>query len=270
MNAPVPERRREVNWILWLGLPAATLAAKFLLPLLGPETWEAFWIGELGFVENGTVVFLIPAIVVSVLIFLRRRELPPGIGWVMLLLALASFYFAGEEISWGQQYFGWETPEFLKNLNRQGETNIHNTLGKYGGNILNNLPRQLLNAALILAIVFPIAIPLLKRRFDREGERDAGNAGRAIRRLVDLCTDRRSQWCWLVPSYRLSLVAAMGLGLRLAQKIVKAAGVEKDDSYLGMSLLQAAGEFLEYCFALAIMLFVLSIYARMGPKSIPE
>ncbi len=126
MNAPLPERRGDVSWILWLGLPAATLAAKFLLPLLGPETWEAFWIGELGFVENGTVAFLIPAIVVSVLIFLRRRELPSGIGWVMLLLALASFYFAGEEISWGQHYFGWDTPELFGNLNRQNETNIHN------------------------------------------------------------------------------------------------------------------------------------------------
>jgi len=43
-----------------------------------------------------------------------------------LLLALAAFFVAGEEISWGQRIFGWGTPEALDAINHQGETNVHN------------------------------------------------------------------------------------------------------------------------------------------------
>lgn len=39
---------------------------------------------------------------------------------------LACIYFAGEECSWGQWYFGWETPEAMAELNDQSETNLHN------------------------------------------------------------------------------------------------------------------------------------------------
>jgi hypothetical protein len=31
-----------------------------------------------------------------------------------------------EEISWGQRIIGWETPDFLEEINLQDETNIHN------------------------------------------------------------------------------------------------------------------------------------------------
>lgn len=35
-------------------------------------------------------------------------------------------FFAGEEISWGQRIIGFATPDFLADLNFQGEFNIHN------------------------------------------------------------------------------------------------------------------------------------------------
>lgn len=43
---------------------------------------------------------------------------------VLVVLALASFFFAGEEISWGQTYLGWNTPERLGQ--HSVETNLHN------------------------------------------------------------------------------------------------------------------------------------------------
>lgn len=43
-----------------------------------------------------------------------------------LLLALLFLICAGEEISWGQRIFDWETPQVLLELNAQGETNLHN------------------------------------------------------------------------------------------------------------------------------------------------
>lgn len=42
------------------------------------------------------------------------------------LLGVASFVVAGEEISWGQRVFGFGTPEGLAEVNRQGETTVHN------------------------------------------------------------------------------------------------------------------------------------------------
>lgn len=43
-----------------------------------------------------------------------------------LLLALATFFVAMEEISWGQRMLRLQTPELMERINLQGETNLHN------------------------------------------------------------------------------------------------------------------------------------------------
>lgn len=43
---------------------------------------------------------------------------------VIVLVGLAALFFAGEEVSWGQWLFGWETPEAYREIS--GETNLHN------------------------------------------------------------------------------------------------------------------------------------------------
>ncbi|MFC1883610.1 hypothetical protein ACFL2O_02460 [Thermodesulfobacteriota bacterium] len=43
-----------------------------------------------------------------------------------ILLALLFFVCFGEEISWGQRIFGWNTPETWNRINTQGETSFHN------------------------------------------------------------------------------------------------------------------------------------------------
>lgn len=45
---------------------------------------------------------------------------------VYLLLALAFFGIAMEEVSWGQRWVGFDTPGFLRRINRQGEITLHN------------------------------------------------------------------------------------------------------------------------------------------------
>jgi hypothetical protein len=47
-------------------------------------------------------------------------------GLLCLLVALAIFFVAGEEVAWGQRLLGWETPEKLKAINYQNETTLHN------------------------------------------------------------------------------------------------------------------------------------------------
>ncbi len=46
--------------------------------------------------------------------------------WPVAAVALASFFFAGEEISWGQTYLGWGTPALFRKTHGGGETNLHN------------------------------------------------------------------------------------------------------------------------------------------------
>jgi len=48
------------------------------------------------------------------------------IGSLYLIVALATFFVAGEEIAWGQRIFGWGTPEALEAVNSQHETTLHN------------------------------------------------------------------------------------------------------------------------------------------------
>ena len=56
----------------------------------------------------------------------RRRGQP----WLRLaqMLVLSLFFCVafGEELSWGQHYLGYDTPEALESLNQQGELNLHN------------------------------------------------------------------------------------------------------------------------------------------------
>lgn len=49
-----------------------------------------------------------------------------------LAYALLFFAIAGEEISWGQRLLGIETPESYAEVNRQGETSLHNLEGVHG------------------------------------------------------------------------------------------------------------------------------------------
>jgi glucan phosphoethanolaminetransferase (alkaline phosphatase superfamily) len=70
--------------------------------------------------------------------------------WV-LGLAVLFFLVGGEEISWGQRIFAVGTPETMRSINVQGETNLHNIEG------LHQVVRAL--SLLILWILF-VAIPV--------------------------------------------------------------------------------------------------------------
>ncbi|MEO6490220.1 MAG: hypothetical protein ABIO04_09795 [Ferruginibacter sp.] len=47
-------------------------------------------------------------------------------GFFQLFVAFALIFMAGEEISWGQRIFHWQTTGLFKKDNLQGETNFHN------------------------------------------------------------------------------------------------------------------------------------------------
>jgi len=228
---------------LWLGLPAASVLLCAVAPVLTPDKdrWLAWFKSEMGLLQNMTVLLLVPAMVLSVLIFLRRRELPRLVGLVMLLGGLAAVYFAGEEISWGQTYFGFRTPEALAEVNEQREFNLHNLRGM---DIFSNVPRQAMMVACIAGGVLPL---VLRKRLSRPEA-------------------RRGVWYWLIPTWRLVPIALLAAFSTVPEKLIKLVRRPAAGSYLDLAVMEPGGEFKEYCFALVMLLYLLSVYLRMGPR----
>jgi len=109
-----------------------------------------------GVVENATWLVLVPGIIAGFIAFANRRYFPDArLGWTTLLCTLACIFFAGEEISWGQHFFGWEAGETFREINKQQETNLHNT-----SSWLNQKPRAFVEWGVIIA---GLILPLRRR-----------------------------------------------------------------------------------------------------------
>ncbi len=76
--------------------------------------------------------------------------------WLALWLAMAAigcFWVAGEEISWGQWLFFWDTPPDWALMNGQHETNLHNN-----SRWLNQIPDSILKIGIVVGGLF---LPLM-------------------------------------------------------------------------------------------------------------
>ena len=79
------------------------------------------WVGEEdGVIEYLTALFFISTSILAIRLFFKTKVIWYG------LLAIVFFVGFGEEISWGQRLFGYQTPETVNNQNIQGEFNLHN------------------------------------------------------------------------------------------------------------------------------------------------
>lgn len=75
------------------------------------------------------------------------------------VLGLACLYVVGEEISWGQQIFDWESPEWFKEKNLQGETNLHNMVtGPYSTALKDAIEYGLAAALVGYGLVAPLLV----------------------------------------------------------------------------------------------------------------
>ncbi|MBK1883386.1 hypothetical protein JIN85_13250 [Luteolibacter pohnpeiensis] len=112
---------------------------------------------EFGIMENLTVLFL--ALSILILLFRGFRgfgKMRPLDRMVLIVLLLGSIYFLGEEISWGQHFFGFHTPEGYRELNYQGETNLHNLGGELNKKLFDRLPRLIVGIGVFFSgIIFP-------------------------------------------------------------------------------------------------------------------
>ncbi len=110
-------------------VPVFIVALAVASGLIGKETYKWFT-GEDGFAETGQVIFYTIAFVLN--LKLLGRLWSSGNRWLASLFVISCiglFFMIGEELNWGQRLFGWETPESLKVINKQKETNLHNIYG---------------------------------------------------------------------------------------------------------------------------------------------
>lgn len=121
------------------GVPKGVFAALLLFVLLSYAIFYIFnkptvifLTQEDSFFENLTAAGFLFASVLYLVAFwkvrrLRRADLFGSLAGIFLLVLSGIFFVGfGEEISWGQRIFQFETPKMLQELNDQGETNIHN------------------------------------------------------------------------------------------------------------------------------------------------
>jgi hypothetical protein len=136
---------------LWFWLPMGLVLLQLAVRFASPELHDLYIQGQLetGLIELMTPVALIPGIIFGIKALRQWEGLPnfSSRAWIAMV-TLGAFYMAGEELSWGQWLFHWDTPETFSAINDQNETNLHNTSAW-----LDQKPRLLLELwALIGAI----------------------------------------------------------------------------------------------------------------------
>ena len=139
MISPRQSDRGDLAGSIYFTAPLVFAFSAYFLQWLGIDRLYLF--SEFGVYELLTFVFLFFAIMV----YISLLSYPACQGWfkpwISLLLA-GTIYFAGEEISWGQHFFSWTTPDVWQAINDQAETNLHNTHA-----LLDQLPRNALSLA---------------------------------------------------------------------------------------------------------------------------
>ena len=132
---------------VWFGLPVALLVASIVFLMIDRDLF-IWWIGmETGPGENLTAVSFVVSGVLAFLI--ARRKITISVAWLrggFYAIGGVALLIAGEEWSWGQHFFRWETPDWLAQVNKQRETNLHNV----AENALDQKPRAVFTFAILL------------------------------------------------------------------------------------------------------------------------
>lgn len=128
-----------------------------------------WYLSETGVIENLTVVFLFAAIIQLLRYGFGHFKSIPGFDkLILVVLVLGSIYFAGEEMSWGQHWIGFQTPGEYGALNYQGEMNLHNLDHWFFKLMFDRLPRALITLGIfVVGIVLPFRRSLLPPRLQR-------------------------------------------------------------------------------------------------------
>jgi len=243
MTKPHPPTRLPI--LLWAVLPLGIAPLQYFLRDFYPSVFDSVMRGELGLIENLTVVSLVVAIGAAAVLFRHRKSVAsPLFGPFCLVMVAGCFFFAGEEASWGEHWFGFKVPEEIAERNDQHEFNIHNDL--FFEHFLDQPPRLALT---IFAVLGGVIVPL-RRRKRRSGERPRFN-GPGV-------------WGWFWPTIECLPAGLVAGTVTLLKKISRAFF-----DHIPNALHIGAGETKELCIGLFLMtyLLVMLIELRAAERS---
>ena len=227
----------ELSLFTWAVMPFALLILLVIWTFTIPEMVPEAFLDDLeggGIVEHGTVIFLMGAVFAGVWTLIRYRRALPNklIVAYVLLWTIAALFFAGEEASWGQHYFNWESPAIFKHLNKQQETNIHNMSSWF-----NQKPRLLVETCVMIT---GILLPLLRLKRRR-------------------MPPPSSMHYWIWPTFVCLPVTMLLIWLRVLEIVLK---VSIGSEFMLLSF--GSAEYREYNLAIFFFIFLMSIASRAG------
>ena len=100
------------------------------------DLFKNYWT-ENGFIENLQTIFVLISIILLIKVKFKLKKFN-FIHIFVIIKIIALTYYLGEEISWGQHFFKWNSPAIFQEINNQKETNLHNI-----SNLFDQLPRAL-------------------------------------------------------------------------------------------------------------------------------
>jgi hypothetical protein len=145
--------------MLVLGLFSLGLLIGVALYFIDSSAFSTY-VEEDGVVEWTTIAGLVSCAAINILRFFRLKKQKTKLFLSILLAASLALLFAvGEELSWGQRIFRFESGDFFNTYNTQKEVNLHNL--QFGPVKLDKLIFSLLLSILICVYIF--ALPVLYR-----------------------------------------------------------------------------------------------------------
>ena len=113
-------KNKDINPFLWFFSPILITLIIFIVKFLNINFFISYFKGESGIIENGTFLVLFFSIIItfSVLNKLKKNINLKNLYFIIIVFLIGLIYFTGEEISWGQQWFDWETNEFGPDSNQ--------------------------------------------------------------------------------------------------------------------------------------------------------
>ncbi len=218
--------------LLWLFFPPIMITFALISRAVSPEFYDTYVYGELGIVENATVLFLFPAVIMGIFATNYSRILDNRLITLWFFIqTLGMFYFMGEEASWGQHWFGWENEGIFANHPR-GETNIHNT-----NHWFDQKPKVLVE---LWTIVGGVIVPLW-----------LWFKGRHLNQPSNL-------WTWVWPTVVCLPTAVIGLIVKNIERVREALHLSLPSPFdIRFSELQ------EFYFALFFFLYMLALFMRI-------
>jgi len=117
---------RVIRIFFLYGVFAGFLFLYWGMYIFDPGQHETYFQGEDRIVEWLTFTFFLSASIVYFLTLKYRSAMSRKAVYYFILMGLFLFVCTGEEISWGQRIFGFETPGVISVINEQKEFNLHN------------------------------------------------------------------------------------------------------------------------------------------------